>query len=209
MTNGSTMFLNPVPLSNPIFTAQDPYSATLGIPISAKDTSRAEGTEGFYLSAGAEDNNIYLLTARPVVLPINTNNDNFNNQEYYHKNNTTARQDIVVLAPSPFDNKLTVIDYKISRQRLTITDANKRMAAVKSMEDTMSIGEIAEAQKNFQVAEQGLKALNGSDHKIATHWTRKNKRVLAYLIWAPPIQLLTEPGDYPLYLAIIKIHPEN
>ena len=187
MTNGSTMFLDSVPLSNLTFTAQDPYSATLGIPISAKNTSWAEGTGGFYLSAGAEDNNIYLLTARPVVLPIDTNNDNFNNQEYYRKNNTKARQDIVVLAPSPFDNKLTVIDYKISSQRFTITDANERMAAVKSMEDTMSMGEILEAQKNLQVAEQGLQALNGLDHEIATHWTRKIERVLASLIWAPPI----------------------
>lgn len=207
MTNGGNRFLNPVPLSNPTFTAQDPYTATLGIPISAKDTSWAEGTGGFYLSAGGEDNNIYLLTARHVVLPIDTNNDNFNNQEYYRENNAKARQDILVLGTSAFDNKLTAIDYEISGQRFAITDANERMAAVKGMEDTMSVGEFAEAQKDLQAAENGLKALNALHYEIATHWTQKNERVLGELIWAPPIRLSTEPGDYTLDLAIIKIDP--
>ena len=134
------MFLNPVPLSNLTFTAQDSYTATLGIPISAKDTSWAEGTGDFYLSAGEEDDNIYLLTARPVMLPFDTNKDNFNNQEYSRENDTKERQDIVVLGTSPFDNKLTTIDYKIIGQMFAITDANKKMAAVKGIEGTMSMG---------------------------------------------------------------------
>ena len=207
MTYGGNRLLNPVPLSNATFTAQDPYTATLGIPISAKDTSWAEGTGGFYLSAGGEDNNIYLLTARHVVLPVDTNNDNCNNQEYYRENNAKARQDILVLGKVAFDNKVTAIDYEISGQRFAITDAKERMEAVKGMEDTMSVGEFEEAQKDLKAAEKGLDALNALHYEIATHWTQENQRVLGELTWAPPIRLSTLPGDYTLDLAIIKIDP--
>jgi hypothetical protein len=45
-------------------------------------------------------------------------------------------------------------------------------------------------------------------HKdIATHWEAKENHVFGELVWAPPIVLSTEPGEYTLDLAIIKINP--
>ncbi|CUS12722.1 unnamed protein product [Tuber aestivum] len=75
-------FLDPVPESNTTFTARDPYTATLGIPITPKNRLSVGGTGGFFLSAGGDDKSIYLVTARHVVLPIDENS----NQEYIRKN---------------------------------------------------------------------------------------------------------------------------
>lgn len=69
MRQAGNRFFDPVPLSDPIFTARDPYTATLGIPVSTKDRPWAEGTGGFYLGAGDDDKDIYLVTARHVVFP--------------------------------------------------------------------------------------------------------------------------------------------
>ncbi len=67
MRQAANRFFDPVPFSDSTFTARDTYTATLGIPISAKDRPLAEGTCGFYLSASGDDKDIYLVTARHVV----------------------------------------------------------------------------------------------------------------------------------------------
>ena len=117
MRQAGNRFFDPVPLSDPTFTARDPYTATLGIPISARNRPWAEGTGGFYLSAGSDDKDIYLVTARHIVLPL----DGDDNKEYKCNNNSKVREDVVVLGTSGFNEKLTAIDYEIKGQEFAIT----------------------------------------------------------------------------------------
>ena len=131
------MFLDPVPLFDATFTVRDPYTATLGIPISAKDRPWAEGTGGFYLSAGGDDSDIYLVTARHVVLPL----DKGDNKEYECKDDSQAREDVVVLGTSGLNEKLAVIDYEIRGQNSAITYARRRIESVKDMEDIKLVRE--------------------------------------------------------------------
>lgn len=76
MRQAGNRFFDPVLLSDPTFTARDPYTATLGIPISTKDRPWVEGTGGFYLSAGGDDKDIYLVTARHVIFPFDKDDNN-------------------------------------------------------------------------------------------------------------------------------------
>ncbi|RPA88682.1 hypothetical protein L873DRAFT_1824196 [Choiromyces venosus 120613-1] len=202
MRQAGNRFFDPVPFSDPTFTAQDPYTATLGIPISIKDRPWAEGTGGFYLSAGGNDKNIYLVTARHVVLPV----DNDGNKEYYHQDESKPREEVLVLGTSAFNNKLAAIDYEIRGQECAITDAKEGIESVQGMDDPKSVREYEEAEKDLEAAEKGLEALKALRHEIATHWMAKEKRVFGELTWAPPITLSTEPGQYTLDLAIIKIN---
>ncbi|KAL4077062.1 hypothetical protein V8B97DRAFT_2021693 [Scleroderma yunnanense] len=188
MRQADNRFLDFVPSSDPTFTARDPYTTTLGILISAKDRPWAEGTGGFYLSAGRDDKNIYLVTARHVVLPI----DKDDNKEYECKNDSKVREDVVVLGTSSFNEKLVAIDYKIRGQESAIADAKERIKSVKDMDNPV------------WKAEKGLKALRAFRHEIATHWGAKEKRVFGELVRAPPIILSTESGQYTLDLAVIK-----
>jgi hypothetical protein len=123
MRQASNRFFDPVLLSDRTFTARDPYTATLGIPISAKDRPWAEGTGGFYLSAGGDDKAIYLVTARHVVLPL----DKDDNKPYERKNDSEAREDVIVLGTSCFNEKLEGIDYNIRGQEFAITDSKVRI----------------------------------------------------------------------------------
>ncbi|KAF9517860.1 hypothetical protein BS47DRAFT_1359377 [Hydnum rufescens UP504] len=189
-------FLDPVLFPDPTFSARDPYTALLGIPISAKDRPWAEGTGGFYLSAGGDDKAIYLVTARHVVLPLD------DNKEYERKNERKAREDVMVLGTSAFNNKLAIIDYEIKGHQVAITDAKERIELVEDMDDPMLV---REAEQDLQKAERGLEALRALRHEIATHWVGKEKRVFGTLTWAPPIIFSTDPGQYTLDLAVIKI----
>lgn len=194
-------FLNPVPLSGATFTARDPYTATLGIPISTKWRPWAEGTGGFYLSAGGKDKSIYLVTARHVVLPL----DNDDNKTYERRNDDKARVNVIVLGTSGFDKKLAAIDSEISNQESVITDAKERIESVEGLNDPGSDKERQGAEQDSKKAEEDLKELKVLRHEIATHWGEEENRVFGELVWAPPIVLSTEPGQYTLDLAVIKI----
>ena len=192
MRQAGSRFFDPVPLSDPTFTARDPYTATLGIPVSAKNRPWAEGTGSFYLCAGGDDTDIYLVTTRHVVLPL----DKDDNKEYERKNNDKAREDVVILGISDFNEKLAAIDYEIRSQEYAITDVKERIKSVR---------ERGKAGQGLQEAEEGLKELRALRHEIATQWDAKERRVFGELAWAPPVVLSTEPGQYTLDLAVIKI----
>ncbi|KAG9033294.1 hypothetical protein FRB95_000389 [Tulasnella sp. JGI-2019a] len=194
-------FLNPIPLSDAAFNVRNPYTATLGIPISAKDKPWAEGTGGFYLSAGGNDKNIYLVTARHVVLPL----DKDDNEEYEKMNNSKPREDVVILGTSGFNEKLAAIDYEIEGKLHLITDAQERIGLVKGEDDPVSVKERTSAEQDLQKAEEGLEALGTFRKDIATHWEAKENRVFGELVWAPPIVLSTDPGKYTQDLAVIKV----
>jgi hypothetical protein len=200
MRQAGNRFFEPVPLADPTFNVRDPYTATLGIPISARDRPGTQGTGGFYISAGGNDKDIYLVTARHVVLPLEDNN-----KEYERQNDSKAREDVVVLGASGFNEKLAVIDYKIRGQEFAITDAEERIESVKDVDGPESWAEREAAERDLQKAKNGLGALRPFRHEIATYWGPKEKRVFGELAWAPPIVLSTEPSQYTLDLAVIKI----
>ena len=157
MRQGGNRFVDSVPVSDPTFAARDPYTATLGIPISAKNKPCAEGTGSLYFSAGGDDKD--------------------NNKEYERKNNDKAREDVVVLGISGFNEKIAAIDYEIRGQEYAITDAEERIKSVKNMEDTKLVRERGKAGQDLQEVEEGLKELRALRHEIATQWDAKERRV--------------------------------
>ncbi|KAH9045063.1 hypothetical protein EDB84DRAFT_1558800 [Lactarius hengduanensis] len=194
MRQAGNRFFDPVPSTDPTFTARDPYTATHGIPISTKRRPWVEGTGGFYLSAGGDDKNIYLVTARHVVLPI----DKDDNKEYERRKTSKAREDVLILGTAGFREKLNAIDYDIQAQKDAIADAKE---GIMSVDDSVR----KKAEQDLQEAEDGLKDLGALHHEISTQWGAKEKRIIGELVWAPPIVLSTEPDQYTLDLAIIKI----
>jgi hypothetical protein len=201
MRQGGNRFLDPVYYSDATFTVCNLYTATLGIPISAKDRPWAEGTGGFYLSGGGNDKDIYLVTARHVVLPL----DKDDNKEYERRDNSKPRDDVVILGTSGFNEKLAAIDYEIEGIPYEMSDAKERVELVGGMDDSVSVKERKKAGKDLQEAEEELKALETLRRDITTHWEAKENRVFGELVWAPPIVFSTNPGKYTLDLAIIKI----
>ncbi|TFY58859.1 hypothetical protein EVG20_g7997 [Dentipellis fragilis] len=202
----SNRFLDPVPSSDATFAAaREPFTALLGIPLSAKCTPWAEGTGGFYLSTGDDDDkDIYLVTVRHAILPV----DEDDNKEY-ERTARKVRQDVVVLGTSGFNEKLHAIDSSIQIQDSAMTKAKKRIRSTEGLDDPMCIEERMDAEHDLRKAETVFKALKALRHEIATQWGTKETRVIGELAWAPPIAFSTEPGQYTLDLAIIKIDADK
>jgi hypothetical protein len=204
MRQAGNRFLDGVPPTDPTFTARNPFTATHGIPISAKDLDGpwVEGTGGFYLSAGGNDKNIYLVTARHVVLPLDKDN-----KEYERKNESQGREEVVVLGNSGFTKKLIAIDKGIDIQKSNIDNAKTRIRFYEGKEDRVLVRAHKKAKSDLEEAEEGVEELTVFRSEIATFWEAKENRVMGELTWAPPINLSTEPGQYTLDLAVIKIDP--
>ena len=202
MRYAGNRFLDPVPFSHPTFTARNPYTATLGIPISPKQRPRYEGTGGLFLSAGGDDKNLYFMTARHVILP-DYNNDN---EEYYHQNNCKRSEEVLLLGDEASTGSVSAILYEIREQRCEALAARKRIALVQDLNDGQSVRECEEAEKDHDKALKGIGELQALHREINTHWMENERRVFGELIWAPPITFSTEPNQYTLDLAIIKIH---
>ncbi|TFY58856.1 hypothetical protein EVG20_g7999 [Dentipellis fragilis] len=170
-------FLDPVPSSDATFAARGPFTALLGIPLSAKRSLSKGGTGGFFLSAGGDDKNIYVVTARHVLFPFGDGTDE--NQEYQRITSTACtgqkRDDVVALGTSIFDEKLVSIESVVVKKELE--------------------GGVQE----------DITALRNLHHEIATQWATADRRVIGEVFWSPPISFSTDPGKYTLDLAVIKI----
>ena len=57
-----------------------------------------------------------------------------------------------------------------------------------------------------QQLKEGLQALKTLHHEIATQWGKEENPIFGELVWASPISFSTEPGQYTLDLAVIKIN---
>ncbi|KAL4068225.1 hypothetical protein V8B97DRAFT_2059888 [Scleroderma yunnanense] len=62
--------LNPILFVDSIADIRSPFTPTLGVQIAPRATSHFEGTGALYLCEGGKSNQVFLLTARHVVLPL-------------------------------------------------------------------------------------------------------------------------------------------
>lgn len=192
--------LDPLPYHR-IFTAREPYTPTLGIPIAPRDNDSHEGTGGFFLGAGGENKKIYLITARHVVLPPTETE----NVEYAHSNHGQPRQDFIILGKSNFENKIMAVDNEIDMQNEIACKANNTLDETEGMDDAES-NETREFYKlQLKETEKTVKALKTLRDEITTQWQDKDDRVIGHVVWAPPVAFSTEPDQYTQDFAVIEI----
>ncbi|KAF8258762.1 hypothetical protein EI94DRAFT_1753595, partial [Lactarius quietus] len=181
MRQAGNRFFDPVPLNDPTFSARDPYTAT---SVSRSPLSRGPGRGNWRLLPQRwwRHRDIYLVTARHVL--------------YERTNVSKAREDVV---------KLTAIENDIRDQEIAINEANQMIQSVEGMDDTVSVKQRRKAGAGFAGGGGWAEGLRALHHEIGTQWGEKEKRIFGELVWAPPIALSTEPGQYTLDLAVIRI----
>jgi hypothetical protein len=84
--------LSPVISSNPTVAVRDPLTHALGLPISAEATPYVAGTGGFFMAEGGGSEELLLITARHVVLPLNKEP----NVKFERKNQSQPRSNVLL-----------------------------------------------------------------------------------------------------------------
>ncbi|KAF8992692.1 hypothetical protein BDQ17DRAFT_1332153 [Cyathus striatus] len=178
----SRKLLDYIPSDNPISSFCGPLTAALGLPIASVQYTGSEGTGGIYLSAG---NDIYLLTARHVVLPP----EEVDNILYDQKQSS---QDVQVRLPSPaaFDSMVQSISDKINTLNRMKTKYEKQLIELQRNE----IGNTDSAEKkrakiesNLKEEETTIETLEDFQSDVINDWSQGKDFIIGRVVYAPPI----------------------
>lgn len=173
------------PLIHPPVNVRDPFTPTLGVPISPKDFSHFGGTGGLYLREGGERNRVFLLTARHVVLPPSEYHDEL--YEYKDTNISPGPcREVIHLGNKAFQNALQSIKDMIYDEQEQLNDDDG----------------IAEAQRSIGILEKLYT-------EITRFWTLEKDRILGYVIHSPPIYGDTGDKCFTEDWALIELYDEK
>lgn len=193
-SGGGVRFIDLFKVRDRLREEKDPFTATLSFPICAKKTLDAVGSGGFFLTAGGEDKNIYLVTARHVVL-VETFEES--KVEYIRTNTSQPKMEIVRVGSNAHLQEI------VGDMASDIRTLDRRISAINSAiaNGTATPDDRAHLPSILSKVVE-LKDL----HKyISSQWGTVESRVLGELVWAPPVIFSTEPGRTTLDLAVIKI----
>lgn len=94
---------------DPVADVRSPFTPALAIQIAPRDTPHIDGAGALYLREGGQSNRVFLLTARHVVLPLNTQPN-----EFYEKRPRQSRQEVLILGSKTYSSAIEAIMAKIS-----------------------------------------------------------------------------------------------
>ncbi|CUS06751.1 unnamed protein product [Tuber aestivum] len=183
----SPKLLKPARPCDPTADLWEPLTSTLGLSICATRTLWAEGTGGFYLTDS--NSQLYLVTARHVVLPFDTDN-----KVHEHKVSSQRLNQIALFGPSGFGDYLKRITIAISDKEY---DAGYQKRVLQKVFERVAQGEInsAEAikQRAYQEntlkrAEDAIVALRKLHKEVAKSWSNLENRIIGQLLFSPVLK---------------------
>ncbi|KAK6531374.1 Tripartite DNA replication factor [Arthrobotrys megalospora] len=195
VTNARTKFMKPPGDLAIDFTERDPFLATLSLPICATNQPDRVGSGGFYISAGGDDKEIYLVTARHVVLD-DGGGESGEDEVIHGRNVSILGNDQFVEHLADLDAFIANLDYEIIRD-------NEMMPELVENHDDEAKREL---EHRLWVSARNLRALRSLRQEIATNWGTMEDRVIGQLVWAPPIHFSTGVEDgHTLDLVVVKM----
>ncbi|KAG0129449.1 hypothetical protein HOY82DRAFT_671098 [Tuber indicum] len=182
----------PVLSSEPTAGMLEPLTPTLGLSICNTRTPWMEGSGGFY--ATDNESNLYLVTARHVVFPP----DSANNQEYRYKYSSQPRLDVVLFGSAAYNRYLEGIKHAINNQSMIINFQERRIKKYSNGTEIepAAARELAVAERVMKGAQDAYMALTALHNEVKKNWSNISHRVLGYIQFAPPIELQVYPKKY-------------
>lgn len=175
--------LNPVDPYDPIASVCEPLTTTLGLPICAQSTPWAEGTGGFFITEEGDTRRLLLITARHVVFPSHSNQNN----HFEHRNTSQPRHNVTLFGDSAFKKFVQSIQIEIEENAIMTDIHERRIEYVEENEDARA--KKARQNTEFKLAEtrRAAKALDIFHQDVSTHWVTPESRALGHVILSPPI----------------------
>lgn len=199
--------LSPVLSSNPTVAVRDPLTHALGLPISAEATPYIAGTGGFFMAKGGGSNELLLITARHVVLPLNKEP----NVKFEHKNPDQPRSNVLLLSDKAYKSCLASITARIGEHGIVVEHLEQRLKAVEGQDDEEAEEEREAAEGEMKVAKKAIDALYTFYNDVNKHWATHASRVLGHIVYSPPIRLGagTAAEQYTEDYAIIEVDKDK
>ena len=181
----SAKLYKPVPTSNATVRVLEPFSTALGLPISADDTPSIGGTGGFFISDPRYPGNIYLVTARHVVISP----DKDDNRLYQHNNPDQPRRKVSLFSDPAIERNITAIKSEISGKEIIIKQLEWRLKIAEKMEEEEAEAERDEVQPQLKKERRAIGDLEAFLADISRDWKERKNRVLGHVVLSPAIGL--------------------
>lgn len=190
----------PVPTSNATARAREPFSTALSLPICSELTPTIEGTGGFFISDPRYHAKIYLVTARHVVFPPDSN------EFYQHGDSSHPRKNVLLFGDAGIEKYVTAIRTEIGDKHIMLEQLDRRLRNAEQIDDE----EDAKAERNqvLRESEQAKKAIEALEKfllDVSRHWKKREDRVLGHVVLSPPISLAVGEEGFTEDWAVINI----
>ena len=196
--------LTPTVENDPTSAFRTRLSACLGLPISTKRNSWAEGTGGFYLSEGGKSQTLFLVTARHAVIQEKEKQ----HKMFEYKSISAPRDEVILLGDDAYEKLCESIKQEIEGKEIIRKDLRKRAARAEGgAGDGNEDGNRIWADKIDEV-ERAKSILEGFNKQVKSRWAKPIDRVLGHIIYSPPIELGSGPEKWTQDFAVIKIDPD-
>lgn len=192
----------PVPTLNPTALALEPFSTALGLPICAEATPSIQGTGGFFISDPRYPGKIYLVTARHVVLPLDKNDNNFNELYLEQLDPSQPRQNVLLFGHAAIKKHTAFIKSEVDGQLIFVDHFEKMLVGSQEM----SAVDQGEVQHQLDRAKMAIIRLEELFTNVSgDSWQNKKNRVLGHIVLSPPIGLGVGDEKFTEDWAVIEV----
>ncbi|KAG8883893.1 hypothetical protein FRB98_002745 [Tulasnella sp. 332] len=146
----------PALTSNAVHQVREPFSTSLGIPISYAKTPYYEGTGGFFFLDSAKPGKLFLLTARHVLFhPDHEKNDVYK----FRGNSGDAKRNVLLMGTAAFQRYRDAIQTAVDGQQLIIDHQERRVEDAGALEDEEEAdAELRDAEAVIEKAKADMEA---------------------------------------------------
>ena len=183
--------LEPVSDFNPIADVSGPLTPALGLSIASQSTLHVQGTGGFYLAQGGDNNKVLLVTARHVVFP----QSQWPNVNYIWKPSAPIRR-VVLFGTKAFDKLVESIKTRIRRHSTMAGIRKEQIAKYRTKEAgedredaEEASAEREEAERLLDRAHEAMAKLEEFHRDVTKKWENPTNRVIGQILRSPPVAL--------------------
>ncbi len=192
---------------DPTAVVRDPLTHALGLPISAEATPYIAGAGGFFMAEGGGSDDLLLITARHVVLPLTTSTDT----KFERENESQPRFNVVLLGDKAYESCLASIQAKISGHHFNIELRGRELQSRAMRGGGEAVKYRKATEEDIETSKKAIEALGTFYNDVTDHWATYASRVLGHIVYSPPIRLGagTAAEQYTEDYAIIKIDKDK
>ncbi len=192
------------PLVDDVPNLRKPFTTALGVSIAPHKHPDCEGTAALYFRLSNNDDRIAMLTCAHVARPLSV----FGNTSMTRTNNSQAREEIVVLGDSSFNEAIEAMTTTIGNNRHSIDVWNGVLARL----GPFIQGEVTERRRQHQNwvenATREIQEVNMLHSEVTEHRTTLDQRIIGFVLHSEKIETVVEPHSYTRDWALIEVYNE-
>lgn len=178
---------------------QEPFSTSLGLPISPEKNPSIAGTGGFFLSDQNKPGKIFLVTARHVLFGEEESNVHF------HWNVNHPKRNVLLFSDDDFKKHTTAIPAAISGKHVLIAQLERRLECSRQLDEKDLAAELRRIEYQSVKAEQVIEDLKNFNAEISRGWKKREDRKLGFVVVSPPLALNVGEEGFTEDWALVEI----